>query len=748
MAEHLPLKVYADGLVGTLPFVVNIASSKTVGDLKNAILMQGPNTLKGVDLDQLALYKVELPDNEDLERSVALAPRKQLEVMSCVLSKIFLVKPSAEMVSIILDIKGRCLRLVMHQSRDKAIRIFFCLIEGDNVVFKARIGAGETVADLKEIIHKKGIERPILAKNLTLLMVDIDLNTHTRDSLSQLAIKEGDGVQMLDWTRVSEIWPNQPADRRLHIFVKLPHITATIKTSSSNDSNLLQNLMRRFSGARLPPHSDMWSPRTETVKGLYNALLEWKLIYVRGTPACGKTTLMLLLDAHIRRINPSAFVYRILSWKLGSSSESEARIKEIDHLHLRHGGLAFLLFDDAQDTYDDDFLWPQFFKAVVAGVLQYHVVVFCSYGSPSTRPVDTKSGTSPVLHDEACITLWPKTKPDGEIIMNGLLLNQQEFNQVVERYGSLNIHSDLSQRIFDWTNGHAGAVVVFLDLILNKTKMKSRMRKGEVITVETFDKEFSLNDIMVALHQGAFGRGIPSSSDDLTAEVTEVFRRLLKDGAIQVSRGYDDPAIRTCHRRGWIYAKRVTIDGLRSSLFYVFASPLHAVVLSWMLDPTDDMPDFQSPLDLCTTVISKFNPSQLKSPMRHVGACFSERPPEAHYQDEFYRCLFDLTHGSVSISPEFATAQKVRKAGRIDFFIPRVRWGIELTRDGDRLNEHALRFGANGAYGKWMEDGHMTKYILLDFRTRNVSDPHPNIPFLYHVVFQNDYQQVWCTTIC
>ncbi|KAK2467975.1 hypothetical protein APHAL10511_000270 [Amanita phalloides] len=161
-----------------------------------------------------------------------------------------------------------------------------------------------------------------------------------------------------------------------------------------------------------------------------------------------------------------------------------------------------------------------------------------------------------------------------------------------------------------------------------------------------------------------------------------------------------------------------------------------------MLIPTNDMPAFQSLYELSIKVISRFKPSQFTLPNRRVGAGFCERPPETLYQDEFYRCLLAVTCGNVRISPEFATAQQARKAGRIDFFIPSVKWGIELTRDGNHLNERALRFGSRSAYGKWKEQGDMDEYILLDCRAANVRDPHPNIPFLYHIVFQEDYQKV------
>lgn len=39
--------------------------------------------------------------------------------------------------------------------------------------------------------------------------------------------------------------------------------------------------------------------------------------------------------------------------------------------------------------------------------------------------------------------------------------------------------------------------------------------------------------------------------------------------------------------------------------------------------------------------------------------------------------------------PSIASAKGARKAGRIDIFIPIVKWGIEITRDGSRLLEHA-----------------------------------------------------------
>ncbi|KAK2462457.1 hypothetical protein APHAL10511_005427 [Amanita phalloides] len=71
MAENLRLFVVVVEL-GPPSFPVCIESSKTVGELKKAILNENANTLKGVDAHQLTLYKVKLPDGKNLKE---LAPQ-------------------------------------------------------------------------------------------------------------------------------------------------------------------------------------------------------------------------------------------------------------------------------------------------------------------------------------------------------------------------------------------------------------------------------------------------------------------------------------------------------------------------------------------------------------------------------------------------------------------------------------------------------------------------------------------------
>jgi hypothetical protein len=60
----LKLFVY---IVGTdVPFPVSNDRSDTVGDLKDAILKENPETLHGIDACQLTLYKVRLINDDSL----------------------------------------------------------------------------------------------------------------------------------------------------------------------------------------------------------------------------------------------------------------------------------------------------------------------------------------------------------------------------------------------------------------------------------------------------------------------------------------------------------------------------------------------------------------------------------------------------------------------------------------------------------------------------------------------------------
>jgi hypothetical protein len=409
--------------------------------------------------------------------------------------------------------------------------------------------------------------------------------------------------------------------------------------------------------------------------------------------------------------------------------------------------------DEAQETFGDSYLWHFFLKNIIDKPSCYRVIVFCSHGSISTPGKGISGGTATDLRGAARMTLWPREIREG-IKVHGLLLDRDEFDEVVLQFNKeLAIDLDLSKQIFELTAGHVGAVCELLRIIF---KLDKCIRREGPLTLDTFYETFSLDYIMRNLAGPAFTQGLPNNTElSGRPDVSRVFRRLLVSG--RVTENSDKAAIQYCHRNGWIYAEEVLEPGPQS---YTFASPLHHAALSWRLEGRDCLPQFENPYALSLQVLARFKPSQMGLPIRRVNGGSTDLPQEAQYQDEYYRSLLAVTCGNVRISPEFASASGAQVAGRIDFFIPGVKWGIEITREGDCSNKHDACFKENGAYSKWLKDGDMTDYVLLDCRTSIPRTSHPgtipqylkiayanfffsDIRNLYHIVFNKMYTELY-----
>jgi len=164
---------------------------------------------------------------------------------------------------------------------------------------------------------------------------------------------------------------------------------------------------------------------------------------------------------------PHASVYVVDSWPPSNApadSGLTAKLKLIDPTFPNEDNLTFLLFDEGQDTYEDQHLWNTFFKRIHDGLLCYHAILFCSYGSPSANPLDYKKGTPPLLSPAARVSLWHEKHSIG------LLLNPTEFNEVVAGYAKkperkLLLDPELQDHFYALTGGHVGAVIQLLRVV-------------------------------------------------------------------------------------------------------------------------------------------------------------------------------------------------------------------------------------------------------------------------------------------
>ena len=89
-------------LVGSnTPFSVRISSSLTVDELKEMIKEKKPNDLKEIDADKLSLFKVSIPDEDDLAQKLEDAVKASKPLRSTKkLSKLFSDEPPEETVHI------------------------------------------------------------------------------------------------------------------------------------------------------------------------------------------------------------------------------------------------------------------------------------------------------------------------------------------------------------------------------------------------------------------------------------------------------------------------------------------------------------------------------------------------------------------------------------------------------------------------------------------------------------------------
>jgi hypothetical protein len=188
---------------------------------------------------------------------------------------------------------------------------------------------------------------------------------------------------------------------------------------------------------------------------------------VRGTPGSGKTVLTRLLAAHIRQHDPTVDkVLRIFSWPpMAGRGDYISILKEKGW--AEHQKTVFI-FDEGQLTYDDEGLWNDFFKSIHESEGLRCAIVFASYGSPTSRIIITGT-TTMELSDRQRVTLHHVAHGD-DLDPAGLLFTKSEFDDLVYRHYRSRAEVYLDQSFYDAiseiTNGHVGAIIDFINIII------------------------------------------------------------------------------------------------------------------------------------------------------------------------------------------------------------------------------------------------------------------------------------------
>ncbi|KAJ7039092.1 hypothetical protein C8F04DRAFT_317250 [Mycena alexandri] len=486
--------------------------------------------------------------------------------------------------------------------------------------------------------------------------------------------------------------------------------------------------------------------RTTLVKEIIRRLDANSFLQLRGNPASGKTTLLDLV--HLRLRSQGVYVQRYdRPWPTDVGERKDLH-NELSQAYdeANQDRPIFILIDEGQATYTDLILWNRFLKAWSGHNKQYFAcLIACSWGSTT--------GLYAPIELDASLRL--ELRPTAEDSFS-LLFNVEEFHELVTSAVNNNmipeLDQDLRKHLFEQTSGYAAVVRCIIYYLQSK---KDLVRRQATYGLAEFLQEHPPHKYLPFIQNNIqCRRFLPRESLTRDPRVNRVFSRLFLHGPFNYNE--DDPApggldrqdLDFVHGTGLIYIEHVPYPNpLVSSRRLSITFPLQTALIQLSLEPAPWGPlvDIPSLFFLILQVIQRFNPDHLKTSTR-VGATASDPPLEATYQREFYKCLYELRPRAI-LCCEYGTPAGSKSGGRIDFLIHRQEfnneprsWGIELLRDGDRLQDHADRFDpVSGAYRAMTSDG-MSEFYILDFRTDIPIEPHAQIPDLLHIVWGNDLE--------
>jgi hypothetical protein len=243
---------------------------------------------------------------------------------------------------------------------------------------------------------------------------------------------------------------------------------------------------------------------------------------------------------------------------------------------------------------------------------------------------------------------------------------------------------------------------------LPQTYRRIKAAPDQFYTFDDFITEIPMSQLIHWVEFGVSGRGLPKDRHLRDDSIAGCLLDVVHQGAIEAD-DEDPPAhLEKCIMSGWLHCVE--------SMKYVFASPFHSRYVQGKLLGGQGRIKEDNPLQFALAVIGRFSPLNLTTDRNHGDN--TQRPPEAQFQSEFYRASMSYTQGLVVSFPEFGN-----RNGKIDFYVPSKKWGIELLRDGNRIGSHARRF-TEGEYKKWIDKELIVDYVILDFRTNIPREGH------------------------
>jgi hypothetical protein len=221
-----------------------------------------------------------------------------------------------------------------------------------------------------------------------------------------------------------------------------------------------------------------YEPRVRLVNGIIDRAERYHVILIRGTPTCGKATIMkLVANELLARYSEDIPLHIITGW----DKKEVTKTGNWNRYLLQVTGIkgdswltscAYLLLDEAQESYwDSKDIHPDY-----PGALR--VILFASYGPPDRG----NAGFNPEKYRKTPMVFAPGalismrveefydelTGCDNQNRL-GLLLNDEEATDVMNRYisavGPLPLSKDLMDEFFLISSGHVGSLRALMGVL-------------------------------------------------------------------------------------------------------------------------------------------------------------------------------------------------------------------------------------------------------------------------------------------
>ena len=310
--------------------------------------------------------------------------------------------------------------------------------------------------------------------------------------------------------------------------------------------------------------------------------------------------------------------------------------------------------------------------------------------------------------------------------LSDLLLTRKEVDTLVmnfvQKYDArsyFDIPEDVISAIFNITNGHPGLCRFILRWLRDHFREGTRTTPTEEIL--RFLASSSLRTSITSTSRAFYWTENWHPSED----EADFIRKMLFICRDNDFHPFDGDSIAKRFIKSGVFATDSTNGNMK------FSAPITRIILSHRLftsslakSPTTSFEDF------LTRTIERFCPTKL---INSLGKGVNSYLLERTWQMEWYRSATTVVPMDATVSADVGPV--FGSSGFLDFYVNGSHsWGIELLREGDKLQEHANRFGTGGTYSNIP----LKKWAVLDFRCqlKEVRDPKQNF---WYVCYSDDY---------